>query len=598
MPWTARDAKGHTRKANTPEKQRGWAKTANSALKRCLAGGGSKGVCEGRAIRIANAAVTKMGEGEDSMKSTRGFFTSGTATVEISALDVGGKKVPVNELIETYLAGAPLDASGVVDDTTTGTGFTEADSVRAAIALLSEYISGSLDDFTSQARSAFYAHFEDRSAYAPGPANGHYVKDVFKDNADFGDTIAVETKGKLYLVEYEYSDDDASFAFADRSDWKQVRLTYVPYVAVGASEADVGFVYHGEGSEAELSESASGHALGLAEGDGRVAASAGQRAPLLMDVALIRPGWGNKRDNHYYTRELLKRDAKVFEGAKMYTTDHRAGEKSVRTEVSVVKEIKGFTTDGAPIASVAVHDPDFAEATRNRRALGTLESLECSILAGGRVRKGTVEGRKGGIVEAITSVTSVDWVTKAGAGGHAIALAENISGGVNMDKEQVKRLLSESDLPQDVQKRLVGVEYKNEEAVKEAILAEAKPKVEPKVEPVVEPKVEPKVEPAVTYLAEAKVKEALEASKLPKQAQVRLTEGEYLDEEALKAAVDAERAYIKELTGSGRPFAQGGSAAPEGGAEVMSEAEYDAEYNDILGRHGCMYAQTSKQEVK
>jgi hypothetical protein len=49
MPWSANDAKGHTRKANTPAKRKKWAAVANDILKQ------SKD--EGKAIKIANAAV-------------------------------------------------------------------------------------------------------------------------------------------------------------------------------------------------------------------------------------------------------------------------------------------------------------------------------------------------------------------------------------------------------------------------------------------------------------------------------------------------------------------------------------------------------------
>ena len=38
MPWTARDAEGYTKKANTPKKQKTWAKIANDALKKCIDG--------------------------------------------------------------------------------------------------------------------------------------------------------------------------------------------------------------------------------------------------------------------------------------------------------------------------------------------------------------------------------------------------------------------------------------------------------------------------------------------------------------------------------------------------------------------------------
>lgn len=49
MPWTAKDAAKHTKKADTPKKARHWMHVANSALK--------SGDSEGSAVRQANAAV-------------------------------------------------------------------------------------------------------------------------------------------------------------------------------------------------------------------------------------------------------------------------------------------------------------------------------------------------------------------------------------------------------------------------------------------------------------------------------------------------------------------------------------------------------------
>jgi hypothetical protein len=51
MPWTPRESKGKTKKANTPAKQRQWSHVANSILK---ATGN-----EASAIRQANAVVAK-----------------------------------------------------------------------------------------------------------------------------------------------------------------------------------------------------------------------------------------------------------------------------------------------------------------------------------------------------------------------------------------------------------------------------------------------------------------------------------------------------------------------------------------------------------
>lgn len=51
MPWTAKDAKRHTKKATSPKKQRQWAHISDDVLAR----GGS----EASAIRQANAVVAR-----------------------------------------------------------------------------------------------------------------------------------------------------------------------------------------------------------------------------------------------------------------------------------------------------------------------------------------------------------------------------------------------------------------------------------------------------------------------------------------------------------------------------------------------------------
>lgn len=51
MPWDKNDAKGKTKKADTPKRKRQWADVANNVLDRT----GD----EGRAIRSANAVVAR-----------------------------------------------------------------------------------------------------------------------------------------------------------------------------------------------------------------------------------------------------------------------------------------------------------------------------------------------------------------------------------------------------------------------------------------------------------------------------------------------------------------------------------------------------------
>jgi hypothetical protein len=232
------------------------------------------------------------------------------------------------------------------------------------------------------------------------------------------------------------------------------------------------------------------------------ASTAAPRDPLTVEVKLIKPGWGNKRDNHYYSPDVLARDAHVFEGVKMYATDHKEGEKSERTEVSVIEKIERFDTDGSPVARVKIFDPAFAEKTRNREQSGHLQSLECSILAYGSAREGTApDGRKGNIVESITSAQSVDWVTKAGAGGHALRLAE-----------------CEANMTEQVQVETT-----------------------------------PAAAPAPALLAEAQVLEALSKTSLPAASVCELAKGQYADEAALTESIKATAAKLVEATGSGLP---------------------------------------------
>ena len=217
--------------------------------------------------------------------------------------------------------------------------------------------------------------------------------------------------------------------------------------------------------------------------------------PLTVKVKLIQPGPGNKADGHFYPASMLARDAGRFVGAKMYETDHVAEEKSTRTWVSTIRAVSEFTDSGAPLAEVVVHDPSFADRLRNLSQAEMLDKMECSILASGKVKEGEVEGETYRIVEAIESVQSVDWVTKAGAGGQAIALAEADTeeteqpGGepvaedkspapnagepteeTKMDAEQVKAWLDEkANLPAPVIELLSEREYEDVTALEAAV---------------------------------------------------------------------------------------------------------------------------------
>jgi hypothetical protein len=522
MPWTKADVDRH-KKGLTDKQKETWVEVANSALKRCVGKGGSQEKCEGSAIRQANSVV---GQQKESGMEYKAYTTStNSVLISINAVDVGGEAVPVAELVAAY------------------------EEQQADNGDLQEATTKTVDGKSYPASDFLVMGDPEKPStwHLPVKRNGkpnHRLMGAAKA------ALTVGYRGNKYegpdkqkaiskLKALYRSEDMAWDGETSEADIDKVReLLEQALAALGDQQ---------EMAEVELSESAVGHAVGLAEAQESI--DAGPRAPLMLNVALIEPGWGNEKDKHYYPREMLERDAHVFEGVKMYATDHRPEEKSVRTEVAVIKTCPvAFTDDGAPIALAAIHDGDFAEQTRNRAQLGTLDTLECSILAMGRTKKGEVDGKEANIVEAITKGQSVDWVTKAGAGGHALNLAESNIGGVKMDKEQIEKLLSESELPQEVQERLAGAEYEDEEAVKQAILKEQKQAQE---------------EEAPQKLAEAEVAQLLSETNLPSASKNRLAGAEYEDESALREAILAEVEYVKTLTGSGQPFGQGQGQAQQ-----------------------------------
>jgi len=242
--------------------------------------------------------------------------------------------------------------------------------------------------------------------------------------------------------------------------------------------------------------------------------------PMYMDVRIIKPGWGNKRDNHFYPKEMLARDAVRFQGAKMFETDHRDDEKSTRTWVSTIQKIAGFDEDGSPIARVVVHDPNFAQRVTNLKAAGMLEKMECSIAAMGKMKPGyEADGRRGSVVESITDVQSVDWVTKAGAGGAAVGIEES-------DAEPTEPAQVEETIPT------------------------------PEIEPVKQE--EQPTEPM--NLESGAVVSILESSRLPQAARVRFADKAWQNANELNAAIEQEIAYIKELTHSGEVTGLGASS--------------------------------------
>jgi hypothetical protein len=272
---------------------------------------------------------------------------------------------------------------------------------------------------------------------------------------------------------------------------------------------------------------------------------------LRMDIAIIRPGWGNKVDNHYYSAEMLRNCAQNFSGAKMYETDHVQSEKNTRTWVSTITDIVGYTEDGAPIGRVAIHDPNFAERVRNLNKAGLLSKMECSIYASGKAASGfELDGRKGKQVLEISDVSSVDWVTKAGAGGRALALAES-DGGDKMEENKTAEVVA-AQPTEVVENTETVVPVKVEEVEAGTGGSESE-----KVEEVPTTEVQEVQENTPPVLTVEEVRSLLDASKLPGIAVERLAKGVYSSEHVLKEIIEIERQYLSELLKAGKVTGMG-----------------------------------------
>jgi hypothetical protein len=283
-----------------------------------------------------------------------------------------------------------------------------------------------------------------------------------------------------------------------------------------------------------LTESLTG-AIQIAEADDPKS----PRDPLAIKMRLIKAGPGNPHDNHYYPGQVLRRDAYVFEGVKMYTTDHNETDRSERTEVAKIRKIIDYEEDGSPIADVMIFDPMFAEKTRNRAKAGELDSLECSILAKGIAKEADIDGQTYNVVESIESAQAVDFVTRAGAGGQALSIAES------------------ADPP-------------------------------PEPEQLELPEAEPEPAKPESMLEKARVLSVLRETNLPKPSQERLADSEYQTDAALAEAIAKEKDFIKSVTGSGQPLG-GGQTAPTNQEPLTEEQRLkeDAEWwGETRKKHG------------
>lgn len=609
MPWTAKDAKGHTKKADTPKRQSDWAKAANARLKACLADGGGQDECEASAIKVANAAVAEVEEQE--IVNTEQIATT---AIEMARLWVNADRDRLGALLQDkantnrLLDGLSNDlAEAKVMKTVDGKKrpagdfLVVEDSSKPDTWHLPVKVNGKVNRrLMGAAKAALTVGYRGNKYAGPGKAKAlAKLKALYKSEGmewtvkelaamgeyydvpqeepsimtfsavTFADLLSAQGAARIasrireYTTQFQglisnvmYNDeiDDKVAAIRSLTD-EFVGLISEPLEEGDEEEtAELGEVDSCEFAECQGFEGVAEGAVvtGMAVGFGE---AQGEDQPAYIDLVPVSPGWGNEKDNNYYDLPVLRRHPDVWEGAKMWATNHQAKDKNALNQISeVVKSPVGYTDGGVPIARAIILSTEFEEVARRRAEGGILNTLHCSILGKGTARKGIFkqDGREGKYIESFYKEgLGIDWVTKAGAGGHALALAESELGGETMEDEKLET---------------TEVETKVEETETEDVTLAEQEKEE------------------VHPLAEAEVMRLLAISNLPQASKDRLAGTEYADEAGVKAAVVAEVAYVKKLTGSGKPTDLGASAAV--GAVRMTEADVQTAMDDHDRRHG------------
>ena len=248
-------------------------------------------------------------------------------------------------------------------------------------------------------RTLLYAELQNNFRVSDGYL---FIAETYVEHPTHGNSIIVEYTGdnKLYRVPYNEVENDV--VLGKTNEWVEVVKEYKEVTTTQTDE-----------TQADVEEVAS---ITIAENE--------VNQPLILNMRLIKEGFGNKRNNHYYSKRLLQSSSDMFKGVKMYVTEHRANEVNVRNEVAQVIEAKYDEEAGGIVARVGVFDENFATNVRNRQSLGILDGLACSIRAIGNTysKEYVKDGRTGRMVKEFTKVLSVDFVTAAGAGGKAISI--------------------------------------------------------------------------------------------------------------------------------------------------------------------------------
>ena len=247
-----------------------------------------------------------------------------------------------------------------------------------------------------------------RVAFAKGPRTYAYLADVYPGYLVYclttyvdGDYNSVRT---LYQVEYAVSASD--------------QVTFGEPFAVVART-----VYEPVADEA-MAEA------GVVEGDTIPLIERAIREDGTGEIKVIAPGWGS---SGYYPAEVLRRDGgKAFPAGTHMHIDHPTDREARERPERSVESLAAVTTADAVWKERGPEGPGLYAPIRvkpsHRQDLDDIaKEIGTSIYASGTFAMGEAEGKKGRIVQSLAENPSntIDFVTRAGAGGKVLTLLES-----------------------------------------------------------------------------------------------------------------------------------------------------------------------------
>jgi len=422
-----------------------------------------------------------------------------------------------------------------------------------------------LEEFRTRVRNAVkasnIAELQTVDEYGP------WVEDIILEpTAVIVEVPQAEALTKWYRV--AFVDDNGTIVFGEPVQVQRLTL-WAPIPAAESSSSREAAEGAGEPQVVEVSESGDPERAEVTEAAAPTAVEQWRANDYKSGpITLIRQGW-NSRGTRFYTGAAMESGA-VFEGAQMFANHQTKADAASRPEgdvqqlVGIVRGPAVAESGGAVVGNANILQPSWREFLKAADEVGELPALALSVNANVMERSGSVDGRKGKVVESFIGPAQggkhprVDFVTIAGAGGR---LAEAAEAWANAHTQEGTEMEWKDITLADLKKERGDLIEALRSEVKESVYGDkdAVQQLRDEVEDLKAENLTLKTAQDQRHKAEV-LEAAVAETELPEQFQALITESaegrEFDSDEAVrewvKARAEKHRAALSEVSESGR----------------------------------------------